>query len=137
MSTLEVKDLTVALPPGADRPQAVSRVSFSVERMEILCLVGESGSGKSVIAQAVMGLLPDTLPISSGRALLEGEDLIAAGEARLRALRGARMSMIFQEPMSALNPVMRCGAQIDEVLQEHTRLAPAARRARIVDIIRE
>jgi len=63
MSTLEVNDLTVALPPGADRAEAVSRVSFSVERGEIMCLVGESGSGKSVIAQAIMGLLPRTLSI--------------------------------------------------------------------------
>jgi len=137
MTILRVDGLTVQLPKGGDRPEAVSGVSFSVERKEILCLVGESGSGKSVIAQAVMGLLPKTLPVSSGRVFLEAEELTAASEERLRQLRGARMSMIFQEPMTALNPVMRCGAQLDEVLREHTRMGPAARRARTLEIVRE
>src|SRR5256885_15241635 len=108
MSALEVDNLTVALPKGGDRPEAVSKVSFAVEKEEILCLVGESGSGKSVIAQAIMGLLPKTLGVTGGEIRLEGEDLRKARPARLRALRGARMSMIFQEPMSSLNPVMSC-----------------------------
>ncbi|MGH8705764.1 MAG: ABC transporter ATP-binding protein, partial [Burkholderiales bacterium] len=134
---LEVRDLTIALPPGADRAEAASRVSFSVNPAEILCLVGESGSGKSVIAQGIMGLLPKTLPVSGGQVLLHGEDLTRAGDERRRALRGSRMSMIFQEPMTALNPVMTCGAQIDEVLREHTALAPAERRARILATVNE
>jgi len=137
MSTLEVKDLTVALPAGAERAEAVSRVSFSVGRGEIMCLVGESGSGKSVIAHAVMGLLPKGLAVSRGGVRLEGESLVGASEARLRELRGARMSMIFQEPMTALNPVMRCGAQIDEVLQVHTRKSPAERKALSLNLLRE
>jgi peptide/nickel transport system ATP-binding protein len=137
MSVLEVRELTVKLPPGGDRPEAVSNVSFELQKKEILCLVGESGSGKSVIAQAVMGLLPKTLPVSAGEMLLEGEDLARAGDARRRELRGARMSMIFQEPMTALNPVMSCGEQIDEVLRVHTRDAPARRRKRTLDIVRE
>jgi peptide/nickel transport system ATP-binding protein len=137
MSTLEVRGLTVKLPVGADRPEAVSNVSFEVQREEILCLVGESGSGKSVIAQAIMGLLPKTLPVTEGKIRLEHESLLAAGESRLRELRGARMSMIFQEPMTALNPVMRCGEQIDEVLRTHTSDTPVARRQKILDIIRE
>ncbi len=134
---LEVRDLTVALPVGADRAEAVSRVSFSVARGEIVCLVGESGSGKSVIAQAIMGLLPRELRVTAGEARLEGEDTLAASAARLRALRGARMSMVFQEPMTALNPVMTCGEQLDEVLRTHTALAPPERRDRIVAILRE
>ncbi len=137
MSTLEVKDLTVALPAGADRAEAVSGVSFTVERGEIMCLVGESGSGKSVIAQAIMGLLPKTLPVSGGKILLESENLLAAGERRLRELRGARMSMIFQEPMTALNPVMSCGRQIAEVLKIHTRMGDAERRQKMLDLLRE
>ena len=137
MTALVVEHLSVALPRGGDRPQAVTAISFEVKKGEILCLVGESGSGKSVIAQAVMGLLPKTLPVVDGSMRLEGEELTRAPEARLRALRGARMSMVFQEPMTALNPVMRCGAQIDEVLREHTDLSPAARRARTVQILRE
>jgi peptide/nickel transport system ATP-binding protein len=137
MTTLVVNNLTIRLPQGGDRPEAVSTVSFDVNKGEILCLVGESGSGKSVIAQAVMGLLPNTLPITGGSVRLEGEELTRASQGRLRELRGARMSMIFQEPMTALNPVMRCGAQIDEVLREHTGLSPATRRARTVQILRE
>ena len=122
---------------GGDRTEAVSRVSFDVGRGEILCLVGESGSGKSVIAQSVMGLLPNTLPVTGGAIRLDGEDLTRATPGRLRQLRATRMSMIFQEPMTALNPVMRCGEQIDEVLVEHTTLDAAARRAKILDIVRE
>jgi ABC-type glutathione transport system ATPase component len=136
-AVLEVRGLSVALPAGGDRRRAVQDVSFSVERGEILCLVGESGSGKSVIAQALMGLLPQTLPLTGGSILLEGEDLAKARPERLRALRAVRMSMVFQEPMTALNPVMTCGAQVDEVLGQHTRLSPAERRARILDIVRE
>ncbi|MGH8673558.1 MAG: ATP-binding cassette domain-containing protein, partial [Burkholderiales bacterium] len=137
MSVLEVRDLTIALPGGSDRKEAVSNVSFSVDRGEIVCLVGESGSGKSVIAQGIMGLLPNTLPITGGAALLEGEDTTHASPQRRRELRAARMSMIFQEPMTALNPVMSCGRQLDEVLEEHTRLSPPERRAKILDIVRE
>ena len=137
MKVLEVHGLTVALPVGGDRPQAASEVSFEVSREEIVCLVGESGSGKSVIAQAIMGLLPKTLPVSAGKILLQGENLLAAGAARLRELRGARMSMIFQEPMTALNPVMRCGEQIDEVLKVHTKAGESERRARTLGLLRE
>ena len=134
---LEVKNLTIALPSGGDRATAVRNVSFSVGRGEIVCLVGESGSGKSVIAQGVMGLLPKTLPVQAGQILLEGEDITHAPLARLRELRATRMSMIFQEPMTALNPVMTCGDQIDEVLSQHTQLSPAERREKVLNIVRE
>jgi len=134
---LEVQDLTIGLPRGSDRDSAVRSVSFTVGRGEIVCLVGESGSGKSVIAQSVMGLLPKSLPVKSGRILLQGEDITHAPLSRLRELRATRMSMIFQEPMTALNPVMTCGDQIDEVLAQHTELSPAQRRARVLEIVRE
>ena len=134
---LDVRELTIALPPGGDRAAAASKVSFSVQRGEIVCLVGESGSGKSVIAQSIMGLLPRTLPVTGGAALLEGEDTTRAAPERLRQLRATRMSMIFQEPMTALNPVMRCGQQLDEVLVHHTALTEAERRAKILGILRE
>ncbi len=134
---LEVKDLTIALPSGGDRNTAVRNVSFTVGAGEIVCLVGESGSGKSVIAQSVMGLLPKSLPVLSGKILLQGEDITHAPLYRLRELRATRMSMIFQEPMTALNPVMTCGDQIDEVLREHTKLSPAERRQKVLDIVKE
>jgi peptide/nickel transport system ATP-binding protein len=132
---LEVRDLTVALPAGADRPHAVEKVNFTVSPGEIVCLVGESGSGKSVIAFTIMGLLAKALKPVGGQILLEGEDVLAATEERLRELRCTRMSMIFQEPMTALNPVMTCGEQIDEVLQTHTKLDASARKAKIIGIL--
>ena len=134
---LEVRNLTIALPSDGDRNTAVKGVSFTVGRGEILCLVGESGSGKSVIAQSVMGLLPKTLPVTAGQILLQGEDITHAPLARLRELRATRMSMIFQEPMTALNPVMTCGDQIDEVLRQHTTLSLAERRAKVLSIVGE
>ncbi len=132
---LEVRNLTVALPIGADRPHAVEKVSFTVNPGEIVCLVGESGSGKSVIAFTVMGLLAKALKPTSGEILLQGENVLAASEERLRELRCTRMSMIFQEPMTALNPVMTCGEQIDEVLSTHTKLDAPARKAKIIAIL--
>ncbi|MBM3567692.1 MAG: ABC transporter ATP-binding protein [Alphaproteobacteria bacterium] len=134
---LEVAGLSVELPSGADRKFAIEAMSFQVRPREIVCLVGESGSGKSVAAFTVMGLLPKALRPVAGRIALAGEDLLSAPPERLRDLRGSRMGMIFQEPMTALNPVMTCGAQIDEVLAVHTSLDPAARRARILDIMNQ
>ena len=132
---LEVRNLSVSLPAGADRAYAVEKVSFTVNPGEIVCLVGESGSGKSVIAFTVMGLLAKALKPTSGEILLEGENILAAGESRLRELRCTRMSMIFQEPMTALNPVMTCGQQIDEVLETHTKLDATERKAKIIAIL--
>jgi peptide/nickel transport system ATP-binding protein len=133
---LDVERLTVDLPPWADRPQAVTDVSFALRQNEILCVVGESGSGKSVMARAIMGLLPAPhLRASAGRVLLDGEDLLKVDAARMRAIRCSRISMIFQEPMTALNPVKTVGAQIDEVLALHTDLPRAARTDRIVAML--
>jgi peptide/nickel transport system ATP-binding protein len=132
---LEVRNLSVTLPRGADREFAVDKVSFTVNPGEIVCLVGESGSGKSVIAFTVMGLLAKALKPSAGEILLEGENVLAADETRLRELRCTRMSMIFQEPMTALNPVMTCGQQVDEVLETHTKLDAAERKAKILAIL--
>jgi peptide/nickel transport system ATP-binding protein len=129
---LSIRGLTIALPAGGDRANAIEHVSFDVGAGEIVCLVGESGSGKSVTAQAVMGLLPRKVLVpTAGAALLEGEDTLHAPAARLRELRGTRMAMIFQEPMTALNPVMTVGDQIGEVLEIHTELSGAERRKRV------
>ncbi len=133
---LDVQGLTVRLPPGADRRCAIENISFAVCPGEITCMVGESGSGKSVSAHAVMGLLPpgDLVP-TAGRILLDGDDLLKKSPAERRRLRGDRMSMIFQEPMTALNPVMRVGDQIAEVLKIHSDLGDDARRARVLDVM--
>jgi len=134
---LDIRNLSIALPKGGDRGLAVSDVSFSVKPGEIVCLVGESGSGKSVIAFSAMGLLPKNLPVTAGSIALQGENVVTASESRLRELRCTRMGMIFQEPMTALNPVMRCGDQIDEVLREHTQLSGDERRAKIIAMIEQ
>jgi peptide/nickel transport system ATP-binding protein len=133
---LEIRDLSVTLPQGGDRVHAVAGVGLTVAPGEIVCLVGESGSGKSVIAHSIMGLLPKGLAATGGDIRLLGEKLLAADPSRLRELRCTRMSMIFQEPMTALNPVMRCGDQIDEVLATHTNLTPRVRREKVLDIVR-
>jgi peptide/nickel transport system ATP-binding protein len=133
---LDVQGLTVRLPYGADRLNAVENVSFAVAPGEIVCVVGESGSGKSVTAHAVMGLLPPgQLTATGGRVLLEGEDLLLKSPAEMRRTRGDRIAMIFQEPMTALNPVMRVGDQIAEVLDIHTGLSERERRARVLDVM--
>ena len=128
-AVLDIQGLTVRLPAGADRRNAVENISFAVGANEIVCVVGESGSGKSVTAHTVMGLLPQgQLAPTAGHILLEGEDLLKKSPAELRRMRGDRMAMIFQEPMTALNPVMRVGEQIEEVLEIHTELDARGRR---------
>ena len=119
---LDIRSLKVRLPGGGDRRYAVDDVSFTVHAREIVCIVGESGSGKSVTSSAVMGLLPKgVLTLESGQILLAGRDITHAGRDELQKLRGNRMAMIFQEPMTALNPLMRVGDQIAEVFEFHAK----------------
>jgi peptide/nickel transport system ATP-binding protein len=134
---LQIDDLHIRLPAGADRMHAVGGLSLSIEAGKTLCVVGESGSGKSVLASAVMGLLPKGLAVERGSVRLEGEELLSAPPGRLRGLRGVKMGMVFQEPMTALNPVMRCGEQIDELLRLHTRWAAGARKARVMEVFEQ
>jgi peptide/nickel transport system ATP-binding protein len=129
-AVLSLQNLSIALPSGADRALAVENISFDVNAGEILCLLGESGSGKSVIAFSVMGLLPDNVRASAGEIRLEGTNLLALSLGELRAKRGDEVAMIFQEPMTALNPVMTCGEQLDELLAEHTKLTASERKAK-------
>ncbi len=133
---LSVRNLAISLPYGGDRLNAVQGISFDVLPGKIVCLLGESGSGKSVIANAVMGLLPPGLLPTTGSIRLQGRELIGAPQAELRKLRGPSMAMVFQEPMTALNPVVTCGEQIGEMLSQHVRMGRAARRRAILDIMR-
>ena len=132
---LELRALNISLPRGSDRAHAVEQVSLSVQPGEIVCLVGESGSGKSAIAHTIMGLQAKALVPTAGSILLQGEDVLTMSTARLRQLRCTTMSMIFQEPMTALNPVFACGEQIDEVLRTHTTLPTLERQARVLEMI--
>ncbi len=131
---LTIQNLTVALPAGGDRVHAVQSVSLQIEAGRTLCVVGESGSGKSVMATTVMGLLDKALKPVAGDILLNGESLLSASAARLRELRGQTLGMVFQEPMTALNPVMTCGDQVDELLTTHTRWPAEQRRAEILRV---
>lgn len=134
---LSLQDLTIALPKGADRAYAVENLSYDVLRGEILCVVGESGSGKSMAANAVMGLLPKGVRPVGGKAMFAGQDLLSITEKQHRELRGLHIGMIFQEPMTALNPLMRVGAQINEVFEAHSQLNRAERGAKALELLKE
>lgn len=133
---LTIDGLSVALPSGSDRRHAVENVSLALARGETVCIVGESGSGKSVLAQATMGLLPANLPIAAGRIRFDGQDLTGLSERRYRDIRGAQIGMIFQEPMTSLNPVLTIGAQIDGALTAHVTLPTAQRHARVQELLK-
>jgi peptide/nickel transport system ATP-binding protein len=124
MSTvLSIVNLNVRLPAGSDRSHALKDVSFELHHNEILCVVGESGSGKSMTAGAIMGLLPDRVQAESGVIDFGGRNLLELKDSELRKVRGARIGMIFQEPMTALNPLRTIGDQIGEMFRTHTRLS--------------
>ena len=128
---LAIRDLYVRLPEHGDRPFAVEGVSLDVGRDEIVCLVGESGSGKTLTGRAIVGLLPGPhVRAERGEVRFDGEDLLRVSRQRLRELRGNEISMVFQEPMTALNPLMTIGRQIDELIQVHTDLPAVERRER-------
>ncbi|EAQ02086.1 putative ABC transpoter ATP-binding protein [Pseudooceanicola batsensis HTCC2597] len=132
---IRVRDLTVGLTHG-DQKNVVENVSFEVGPGETLCVVGESGSGKSVTAFSIMGLLQkNALEPTSGEVFLGDENLLQARPERMRQLRSARMSMVFQEPMTALNPVEKVGKQIEEVLLLHSKMGAAARRQRTLEML--
>ncbi len=133
---LSIEGLTIDLPEKADRRHAVENLNLSLNRNEILCVVGESGSGKSLMSRAILGLFPSRhVKPSAGKIIFKGEDLLAASAARLRDLRGNRISMIFQEPMTALNPVMKIGAQIEEALATHLQIEGKTRHTRVAEML--
>ena len=134
-SLLELRDLTITL---AGEPQPlVDDVGFTLGPGETLCLVGESGCGKSLTSLALMGLLQSPpLSLRAGSALFAGEDLLTMSPGRLREIRGGRMAMIFQEPMTSLNPALRIGEQIAESVRRHKGVGKAAARARALDMLR-
>ncbi|MDU4055739.1 MAG: dipeptide ABC transporter ATP-binding protein [Pseudomonas oryzihabitans] len=133
---LEIRDLEILVDGEEGTRQAVRGLSLAIARGETFALVGESGSGKSVTALSLLRLLPPSLGIARGAALLAGTDLHRLPEGRLRELRGGRVGTIFQEPATSLNPVMRIGEQIEETLRAHTALRGAAARARVVEWLR-
>jgi peptide/nickel transport system ATP-binding protein len=120
-----------------ERAHAVENLSFDLRRGQILCIIGESGSGKSVTANAIMGLLPRVIRVSSGAIHLDGMNIVGMSPDKLRSLRGRVVSMIFQDPLSALNPLMTVGVQITEVLAAHGVGTPESRRRRAIELLTE
>ena len=132
---LEVEDLTVRFTTRDGQVTVLDEVSFTLQPGERISFVGESGCGKSMTALAVMGLLPAMGQVCGGAIRFKGEDLTTVDEARMRQIRGNEISMIFQEPMTSLNPLFTIGRQIAEVLQLHRGLDRAAARARAVELL--
>jgi oligopeptide/dipeptide ABC transporter ATP-binding protein len=132
---LDVRDLQVRIPLSRGTVRAVDGASFRVERGQALGLVGESGCGKSMTLRAILGLLPRPAAITGGQVLFEDEDLAAASSSRLRDLRGKGIAMIFQEPTTALNPVMRVGAQIAEAPLAHLGYGRRRSRERALELM--
>ncbi len=133
---LDIADLYIELPKGADRQYAIQKVNLELKQGETLCVVGESGSGKSLTARAIMGLLPQPhVRVSNGEIIFNSEDITKVSYERLRELRGSEISMIFQEPMTALNPVMSIGSQIDEIFRYHVDMSKADRQKRAVELL--
>jgi peptide/nickel transport system ATP-binding protein len=128
---LRIRDLRVSFPTDDGDVQAVRGIDLDVGAGELLAVVGESGSGKSVTMLAVMGLLPKGTVVT-GSATIDGQELIGAPRKTLRSVRGKRIAMIFQDPLSALNPVFRVGDQIAEMIETHQNLSGPKVRERVV-----
>jgi oligopeptide/dipeptide ABC transporter ATP-binding protein len=133
---LDVQDLRVHFQGDETVSRAVDGVSYKIHRRETVCIVGESGCGKTVTALAMLGLLPSPpARIAGGRALFDGRDLLTLNEEALQSIRGRKIAMVFQEPMTSLNPVFTIGDQISEAIRTHNRLTPEALRERCVQLL--
>ena len=132
---LEVRHLRLSFQTISGRLQAVRDVSFSVAERETLALVGESGCGKSATCRAIMGLIARTAVIEGGEILLNGENLLTKSKKELRAIRGGRIAMIFQDPMTSLDPTMKIGRQITEAIRLHRRVSAAQAKARALELL--
>ena len=134
-TVLEVKGLSVAFGKDERAVQVIRDLDFSLEKGETLGIVGESGSGKSVTSLAVMGLLAESAS-ASGEILLEGENLLNLSEKRMQQIRGSKISMIFQEPMTSLNPIQTCGRQIMEPMFLHTDISKKQAKEKAIELLR-
>lgn len=132
---LEVKNLSVGFPGKKGRVDVVNDVSFSLKKGEILGIVGESGSGKSVTANSIIRLLPKSAIISKGKIILDGKNLLNVSEKQMCRLRGNEVAMIYQEPMTALNPVFTIGKQIEESIRIHERINKLKLKKRVIELL--
>lgn len=134
---VEIKNLSIRFPEGNSTFEAVKGISFSIGKGEIVGVVGESGSGKSMSALALMGLLPKDAEIASGSLCFQGEDLVTMKPEKRRQLCGSKMAMVFQEPMTSLNPVLKIERQVGESLRIHTKLGNSEIHERVVQALSE
>ncbi len=134
---LNIKNLTIAFPSKTETNQVVHNISFQLNKNEILGIVGESGSGKSVTALSILGLLPKKKAVVSGKVEFENENLITCSEKQFRKIRGNQIAMIFQEPMSSLNPSLTCGYQVLEILLEHTKLSKTDAKVEVIKLFNQ
>jgi dipeptide transport system ATP-binding protein len=137
MPLLDVKNLTVAFDTSVGTFHAVRGIDLSVDAREVLAIVGESGSGKSVAMLSVMGLLPDTATVTADKLTFDGHDLLTISPEERRKLIGKDVAMIFQEPMTSLNPCFTVGFQIEEVLRFHLGMDKATRRRRAIELFEQ
>lgn len=136
-SALEIKDLTVSFSSEGRKVEVVSGVSLSIPQGRIVGVVGESGCGKTVTALSIMRLIPEPPGrIDSGEILFDGANLLEYGDREMRSLRGNRISMIFQEPISSLNPVFTVGDQIGEALRTHLKITKSEEKKRVIELLR-
>src|SRR5690606_5403650 len=122
MSLLQIKNLSLSFHTENQKNRVLDEISFSLEKNEVLGIVGESGSGKSVTALSILGLLGKTGKLESGEINFQGQNLFSLSEKNLKQIRGKEISMIFQEPMSSLNPSMKCGKQVSEIMLRHKKI---------------
>jgi oligopeptide/dipeptide ABC transporter ATP-binding protein len=133
---LQVKSLCTSFFTDAGEVRAVDRISFAVEPGKMMGIVGESGSGKTATVLSIMRLLPETARTTDGEVLFEGRDLLKLPEPEMRSIRGARIAMIFQEPMTSLNPVFTIGSQVGEAIRLHQRTNRRETQDRVIDALR-
>jgi len=135
INLLEVEKLNISFYKDAVEKQIIKNISFEIKPNEIVAVVGESGSGKSISSLAIMGLLPKGISkITSGAILFNGQNLIECSEKDFQNIRGREIAMIFQEPMSSLNPSMRCGKQVEEILNQHSKLSSSEIKTEVLNL---
>jgi microcin C transport system ATP-binding protein len=132
---VDVRNLSVAFGEGASAVRVVKNISFTIHRGETVALVGESGSGKTVSAMSILRLLPNSASHPTGEIFFEGKDILKANEAELRAIRGRRISIIFQEPMTTLNPLHTIEVQVGEIITLHQKLSDDETRRRVIELL--
>ena len=134
---LKIKNFSISFLLDKKFTEVIHNISFSLNENEILGMVGESGSGKSITSLAVLGLLPKEIAKTSGTILFNEDDLNSYSERQFQKIRGKKIAMIFQEPMSCLNPTLSCGYQVEEILQQHTRLSKSEAKEEVISLFKK